>query len=741
VGKVDLAGLELKELEAFVQSLGHKKFHARQVFHWIWKRGVAEFSGMTNLSLELRKALEEQATVSLPDVIRHDVSSDGTQKFVLQLADGRQIESVFIPDTPKQTFCVSTQVGCAMGCAFCLTGKMGLIRHLTAAEISAQVRLLAGTLDLLDKPFNIVLMGMGEPLQNYDNTMKALRMLNDKEGLDMHPKRVTLSTVGLVPMMDRLAQEDLMPNLAVSLHAATEETRRAIVPPTKKYSLSDIIEACKRFPLSKRRRIMFEYVLLAGVNDSDEDARKLVKVLSGVKAKVNLLPLNAAAGIPFERPTDERINAFAKILAGRGLMVSVRKSRGRDIRAACGQLIVEGQGARKSAAQKLASALLVLLMAAGCANGDPQNWRRLRERLDAVAPEQRDAMIEKFVTAKGGSPIIENQTRLIFLARDKDGQTPRIVGDFNGWASTPQGYDVSVGTPTRIDGTQWSYLESTSYTNARLEYVLFFDQEAVADPLNPRTVQAYAGPRSEVRMPHWAPQPEIDGAGDAPGGELIAEMATSKHLGGQRRVWFYLPPGYAEATDRLFPVVYVLDGANYVEKMEVPRVLDRLIAARAIPPVIAVFVEPADRQEEYSRSPRWRAFMASELVPMVDTRFRTFSAPDQRIILGSSLAAYGAVDLAVEYPSLFGLCAALAPPAQTATLISNQLKARTAVVSIRFFVMGGVYDSMIDGARSLRTTLDEFSAPVSYLEVAEGHNTNAFRAHLDDALRALLPVS
>jgi 23S rRNA (adenine2503-C2)-methyltransferase len=355
--KTDLAGLELKELEEFVVGLGHKKFHARQIYNWIWKRGVTEFAEMTNLSRELRASLAEAATVSLPEVVQHQVSEDGTQKFVLRLADGRQIESVFIPDTPKQTFCVSTQVGCAMGCAFCLTGKMGLIRHLSAAEIAAQVRLLAKSTNLLDKSFNIVLMGMGEPLQNYDNTMKAMRMLNEKEGLDMHPKRVTLSTVGLVPQMDRLAQEDLMPNLAVSLHAATEETRAAIVPPSKKYTMQDVIDACKRFPLSKRRRIMFEYVMLAGVNDSDEDARKLVKVLAGVKAKVNLLPLNAAPGIPFERPSDERINKFARILADRGLMVSVRKSRGRDIRAACGQLIVEGQSAGRTAGQKLAAEL------------------------------------------------------------------------------------------------------------------------------------------------------------------------------------------------------------------------------------------------------------------------------------------------------------------------------------------------------------------------------------------------
>ena len=355
--KTDLAGLELKKLEDFVVSLGHKKFHAKQIYNWIWKRGVTDFAEMTNLGRELRAAIAAKAIISLPEVVQHQVSEDGTQKFVLRLADGKQIESVFIPDTPKQTFCVSTQVGCAMGCAFCLTGKMGLIRHLTASEITGQVRLLARSLHLLDKSFNIVLMGMGEPLHNYDNTMKAMRMLNEKEGLDMHPKRVTLSTVGLVPQMDRLAQEELMPNLAVSLHAASEEQRAAIVPPSKKYTMQDVIEACKRFPLSKRRRIMFEYVMLAGINDSDEDARKLVKVLSGVKAKVNLLPLNAAPGIPFERPSDERINKFARILADKGLMVSVRKSRGRDIRAACGQLIVEGQGVKKSAAQKMAAEL------------------------------------------------------------------------------------------------------------------------------------------------------------------------------------------------------------------------------------------------------------------------------------------------------------------------------------------------------------------------------------------------
>ncbi|HET9704227.1 MAG TPA: alpha/beta hydrolase-fold protein [Vicinamibacterales bacterium] len=379
---------------------------------------------------------------------------------------------------------------------------------------------------------------------------------------------------------------------------------------------------------------------------------------------------------------------------------------------------------------------LVLLLA-GCA-GEPQSWRDMRERLGSLAPEQREAALDQFLKAKGATPLVENQTRLVFLAKDQNGQAPRIVGDFNAWAATPQGYDMAVGRTTRIEGTPWSYLESTAYSNARLEYVLFYEGHAAADPLNPRQVEAFAGPRSEVRMPFWVSQPEVDEAGAAPQGELIAETLTSRSLGGPRRVWFYLPPGYATAPDMLFPVVYILDGANYVEKMHVPKVLDHLIANKSIPPVIAVFSEPADRQEEYSRSATWRSFVTTELVPLVDKRFRTFSAPDHRVILGSSLAAYGAVDLAVEYPAMFGLCAAIAPPTQAATLVSNQAKARASVMSIKFFVLGGVYDAMIDGARNLRTTLDDFNAPVSYLEVSEGHNTNTFRAHLDDALRALL---
>ena len=351
----DLAELTLAEMEALFEDAGHPRFHARQVFRWIWRRGVTDFARMTDLSKALRQNLSEQFTIRTPEIARRDFSEDGTQKFVLRLADGKQIESVFIPDTPAQTFCISTQVGCAMGCAFCLTGKMGLVRHLTAGEIAGQARVLAHTLEFGDDSFNIVLMGMGEPLHNYDATMKALRILNDEHGLSVGPRRVTLSTVGLVPMLDRLAQEDVMPNLAISLHATTEEQRRAIVPPTKKYSLQDILDACRRFPLKKRSRITFEYVLLSGVNDSPEDAQRLAKLLAGIKSKVNLIPLNAAAGIPFDRPSDARVDEFAQILADRHVNVSVRKSRGRDIRAACGQLIVEGQ--KRSAGQSLAAAL------------------------------------------------------------------------------------------------------------------------------------------------------------------------------------------------------------------------------------------------------------------------------------------------------------------------------------------------------------------------------------------------
>ena len=350
---LNLAELDISELESALEARGCERFHARQLYRWIYKRGVVDFEKMTDLSKDLRARLAADFEVVTPLLVSDIRSIDGTRKFVLELADHRRIEAVFIPDTPAMTFCISMQVGCAMGCGFCLTGKMGLVRNLTAGEIAGQVRLLADATRMLDHPFNIVLMGMGEPLHNYDPTMKALRILHSEHGLAVSPRRVTLSTVGIVPGLQRLAKEPLMPNLAISLHATTDEQRSELVPPNRKYPLAEILETCRRFPLKRRSRITFEYVMLDGVNDTPEDARRLARLLSGIKAKVNLIPLNPAPGIPFERPPDERIDRFAQILADRHFTVSVRKSRGQDIRAACGQLIVEG-GVKKSAAQQMA---------------------------------------------------------------------------------------------------------------------------------------------------------------------------------------------------------------------------------------------------------------------------------------------------------------------------------------------------------------------------------------------------
>ena len=401
VRPLNLVELERPALEAALEARGHRRFHARQIFGWIYRLGVSDVAQMTDLSRDLRAMLADEFVVTTPALIDREQSIDGTEKFLLRFADGRTVESVYIPDTPSNTFCVSTQVGCAMACAFCLTGRMGLVRNLTAGEIVGQVRVLADALQMrgvidpggfapADPPrlrsrgpgaplcsgpharlprvgpgsggracgaprfnsFNIVLMGMGEPLHNYDATMKALRILADEYGFNLSPRRITLSTVGLLPALEKLAHEPIMPNLAISLHAPTDAQRGELVPLNRKYGVGEIIAACKRFPLRRRHRITFEYVLLSGVNDRPEDARRLAKLLAGVKSKVNLIPLNAAPGIPFERPSDETVDRFARILADHDLLVSVRKSRGRDILAACGQLIVDSD--RKSPAQQLA---------------------------------------------------------------------------------------------------------------------------------------------------------------------------------------------------------------------------------------------------------------------------------------------------------------------------------------------------------------------------------------------------
>jgi len=352
---VELADLTRSEIESALRGMGVEPYRAVQLFQWIYQRGIADFGLMTDLSQDLRRTLAEHFHISTPVIARHDVSEDGTEKFLLALADGRHVECVFIPDTGSQTFCVSTQVGCAMGCRFCLTATMGLVRNLRAGEIVGQVRALAAAVDLGGRAFNIVLMGMGEPLHNYDQTLAAVRILCDRKGYGLPPGRITLSTVGLVPAIERLAAEPLMPNLAISLHAASEDVRARLVPSASKYSITEILDACRRFPLKHRDRVTFEYVLLAGINDSDAEARKLAKRLRGLRAKVNLIPLNPAAGIAFERPSDARVNQFGRILSECHVAVTVRKSRGRDIRAACGQLAIEG--GRRSPAQRLADAI------------------------------------------------------------------------------------------------------------------------------------------------------------------------------------------------------------------------------------------------------------------------------------------------------------------------------------------------------------------------------------------------
>jgi enterochelin esterase-like enzyme len=375
---------------------------------------------------------------------------------------------------------------------------------------------------------------------------------------------------------------------------------------------------------------------------------------------------------------------------------------------------------------------------AGCRSAEPRSFKELLGRVAALEGDARGAAIDHYIAAHGGKPLIENHSNAIFVVQDRGGATPRLIGDFNNWAEAGNGQDPSVGRPTRIQGTDWSYLEASIFTNARAEYVLLFEREAIADPKNPHTVNGFAGPRSEVRMPQWVAQPELDDTSEVPAGDVVGEAVPSKMLGAPRRVWFYTPPGYAQSQD-WYPVLYVLDGANYVERMRTPTILDRLIARKAIQPLLAVFIEPVERQEEYSRNPRWRAFMAAELVPLVDKRFRTFPAPEKRIVLGSSLSAYGAVDLAVEYPATFGLCAALAPPAQTPTVITNQAKGQQAIRAVRFFVLAATYDSMAMGGRRLRTALDIGTGAVTYEEVPEGHSTETFRGHIDDAVRALLP--
>ena len=334
----NLFGLDVEQLISLCADWGEPPYRARQVARWLYQRRASSFEVMTNLGRSLRARLAAGWSLRWPRVVEQQTSLDGTVKYLLALDDGATIECVMIPESRRRTLCLSTQVGCPLRCAFCLTGLAGYRRNLTCAEILGQAALLMTDALPSDKPWNIVFMGMGEPLLNVDATLAALRLLMSVDGFGIPPKRVTLSTVGILPGLERLIAEPRRPNLAVSLHAARPELRRRLVPSEAKHPLEKVIELVRRYSPPAGGRVTFEYVLLGGVNDAPRDARAVVSRLGDLRAKVNLIPLNAAPGIPFDPPTDEAVDAFARVLVEARLTVSVRKPRGQDVLAACGQL-------------------------------------------------------------------------------------------------------------------------------------------------------------------------------------------------------------------------------------------------------------------------------------------------------------------------------------------------------------------------------------------------------------------
>jgi 23S rRNA (adenine2503-C2)-methyltransferase len=340
--KVDLRGVPLPELTTELQALGEPAYRAKQVYTWIHKRFVRSFAEMSDLGKPLRAKLEERFQLGSLAKDLEQRSADGTIKYRFKTADGELIESVYMPNEARKTLCVSTQVGCAMGCKFCMTATLGLKRHLTPGEICDQVYAVNAELRsegaTEERPLtNLVFMGMGEPLHNFENLKVALGLLESSEGCNFSHRHITVSTVGLVPMIERFGQETDV-KLAISLNATTDEQRSAVMPVNKKWPIAALIEACKKFPLRQGRRITFEYVLLRGVNDSDEDATRLATLLQGVPAKVNLIPYNDNPGLGFHSVGETRAEAFREMLAAQNVFAAIRKNRGRDISAACGQL-------------------------------------------------------------------------------------------------------------------------------------------------------------------------------------------------------------------------------------------------------------------------------------------------------------------------------------------------------------------------------------------------------------------
>ena len=338
----NLLGLSLGELETLVKGMGEPAFRAGQIYSWLYAKRVSSLGEMTNLKADLRAALAARHEVRRIEVADRQFSSDGTIKSLYRCDDGATIESVYIPETRRQTICISTQAGCPVKCAFCLTGISGYKRNLKPWEILSQVAHVmdeAARASLRDeRPWNVVVMGMGEPLLNYENTMAALRILMDPKGFAITPKKLTLSTVGILPALERMKLEKVRPNLAISLHAPTSKLRGELMPIENKYALKDVIDAADSYPSPRGGRVTYEYVLLRDVNDRDEDAHALARLLRGRNGKVNLIPLNPAGPIPFEAPRKAQVARFEGILLDAGVPVSVRKPRGQDVLAACGQL-------------------------------------------------------------------------------------------------------------------------------------------------------------------------------------------------------------------------------------------------------------------------------------------------------------------------------------------------------------------------------------------------------------------
>ena len=340
--KTNLLSLDRLAMQEYFVALGEKSFRATQVIQWIHQYGVDDFDAMTNLSKELRARLREAAEIRVPEVIEDQTAADGTRKWLLRLDDGNAIEAVFIPEEDRGTLCVSSQVGCTLNCSFCSTGHQGFNRSLTVAEIISQLLVANRALERDPKGeriiTNVVLMGMGEPLLNYDNVLPAMRLMQDDYAYGLSRRRVTLSTAGVVPMLDRL-REDCPVSLAVSLHAPNDLLRNELVPLNKKYPIVELLEACRRYCAdSPRSRVTFEYVMLDGVNDSQAHAHELAKLLQSVPSKVNLIPFNPFPETRYRRTPREAIDQFRDVLVAAGITTITRKTRGDDIDAACGQL-------------------------------------------------------------------------------------------------------------------------------------------------------------------------------------------------------------------------------------------------------------------------------------------------------------------------------------------------------------------------------------------------------------------